>query len=60
MYAATEEHGGPALHQVHVKDGARVRQKRFCEGEGVEVPYGGVAKGYESQDCRPTARVLTA
>ncbi|MFD9125986.1 Ku protein [Kitasatospora sp. NPDC059571] len=52
LYAATEEHSGPALHQVHAKDGARIRQKRFCEAEGVEVPYSEVAKGYESPDGR--------
>ncbi|GAA5020825.1 Ku protein [Kitasatospora paranensis] len=52
LYAATEEHSGPALHQVHVKDGSRIRQKRFCETEGVEVPYSEVAKGYESPDGR--------
>jgi DNA end-binding protein Ku len=52
LYAATEEHSGPALHQVHAKDGSRIRQKRFCEAEGVEVPYSEVAKGYESPDGR--------
>ncbi|MCU7826019.1 Ku protein [Kitasatospora sp. DSM 101779] len=52
LYAATEEHSGPTLHQVHAKDGARIRQKRFCEAEGVEVPYSEVAKGYESPDGR--------
>nr|WP_159401038.1 Ku protein [Streptomyces sp. NRRL B-24484] len=40
LYAATEEHSGPTLHQVHAEDGARIRQKRFCEAGGVEVPYG--------------------
>jgi DNA end-binding protein Ku len=46
LYSATEEHDVP-LHQVHEKDGARVRYKRVCEAEGVEVPYSEIAKGYE-------------
>jgi DNA end-binding protein Ku len=46
LYSATEEHDVP-LHQVHEKDGARVRYKRVCEAEGVEVSYGEIAKGYE-------------
>ncbi|OKJ13947.1 non-homologous end joining protein Ku [Kitasatospora sp. CB01950] len=52
LYAATEEHSGPSLHQVHVKDGSRIRLKRFCEAEGEEVPYSEIAKGYESADGR--------
>ncbi|MGW4379198.1 non-homologous end joining protein Ku [Kitasatospora sp. NPDC004531] len=52
LYAATEEHSGPSLHQVHVKDGSRIRLKRFCEAEGKEVPYSEIAKGYESPDGR--------
>ncbi|MFG2693252.1 Ku protein [Kitasatospora sp. NPDC048407] len=52
LYAATEEHSGPALHQVHAKDGSRIRMKRFCEAEDKEVPYGEIAKGHESADGR--------
>ncbi|MEU9128433.1 Ku protein [Kitasatospora sp. NPDC048540] len=52
LYAATEEHSGPTLHQVHAKDGSRIRLKRFCEVEGVEVPYSEVVKGFESPDGR--------
>jgi len=52
LYAATEEHSGPALHQVHAQDGSRIRLKRFCETEGVEVPYGEISKGFESPDGR--------
>ncbi|MGX4735364.1 non-homologous end joining protein Ku [Kitasatospora griseola] len=52
LYAATEEHSGPALHQVHAKDGSRIRLKRFCEAEEKEVPYSEIAKGYESPDGR--------
>jgi DNA end-binding protein Ku len=35
------------FHQVHVKDGGRIRQKRICEIDGSEVPYSDLAKGYE-------------
>jgi DNA end-binding protein Ku len=35
------------FHQVHAKDGARIKQKRVCSKEGKEVPYKEVAKGYE-------------
>ncbi|MGZ6716426.1 MAG: Ku protein, partial [Gaiellaceae bacterium] len=34
-------------HEVHTKDGARIRQKRICTKEGKEVPYSQVAPGYE-------------
>ncbi|WP_037570497.1 non-homologous end joining protein Ku [Phaeacidiphilus oryzae] len=52
LFAATSQHSGPALHQVHRKDGARIRLKRICEEEGKEVPYREIAKGYESPDGR--------
>jgi DNA end-binding protein Ku len=35
------------FHQVHAKDGARIKQKRVCSKENKEVPYKEVAKGYE-------------
>jgi DNA end-binding protein Ku len=35
------------FHQVHAKDGARIKQRRVCSKEGKEVPYQQVAKGYE-------------
>lgn len=47
LYPATQEHSVP-LHQVHVKDGSRVRMKRFCEAEDREIPYAEIARGYES------------
>jgi DNA end-binding protein Ku len=47
LYPATREHNLP-LHQVHVKDGGRVRMKRFCEVEDREVPYEEIGRGYES------------
>lgn len=51
LYSATQEHDVP-LHQVHAKDGGRVRMKRYCERESKEVPYAEIAKGYESPDGR--------
>ncbi|MFG2915672.1 Ku protein [Kitasatospora sp. NPDC048298] len=51
LYSATQEHDVP-LHQVHEKDGGRVRMKRYCEREEKEIPYAEIAKGYESPDGR--------
>ncbi|KJS61805.1 Ku protein [Streptomyces rubellomurinus] len=51
LYSATQEHDVP-LHQVHAKDGGRVRMKRYCEREETEIPYAEIAKGYESPDGR--------
>lgn len=50
LYKATETHSGPRFHQVHEKDGGRIRLKRFCEVEDAEVPYREIAKGYETDD----------
>jgi DNA end-binding protein Ku len=46
VYSATESKS-VHFHQVHAKDGARIKQKRVCSKEGKEVPYKEVAKGYE-------------
>jgi DNA end-binding protein Ku len=46
VHSAVEDKG-MHFHQVHAKDGARVRQKRICSKEGKAVPYKQVAKGYE-------------
>jgi DNA end-binding protein Ku len=46
VHSATEDKS-VHFHQVHDKDGARIRQKRICSKEGKEVPYEEVAKGYE-------------
>ncbi|WP_224361385.1 non-homologous end joining protein Ku [Hyalangium versicolor] len=35
------------FHQLHEKDKARIRERRVCEAEGVEVPYEEIIKGYE-------------
>jgi DNA end-binding protein Ku len=50
LYKATETHAGPKFHQVHEKDGGRIRLKRFCEAEDAEVPYREIAKGYETDE----------
>jgi len=46
VYSATEDRS-VHFHQVHGKDGARIKQKRICSKEGKEVPFKQVAKGYE-------------
>lgn len=46
VHSATEDRA-VHFHQVHDKDGARIKQKRICSKEGKEVPYKQVAKGYE-------------
>jgi DNA end-binding protein Ku len=46
VHSATEDHS-VHFHQVHAKDGARIKQRRVCSKEGKEVPYKQVAKGYE-------------
>src|SRR5687767_1098832 len=35
------------FHQLHAKDGSRIRQKRVCALDGEEVPYEELVKGYE-------------
>lgn len=49
LFTATEEHDIP-LRQVHEKDGSRVRLRRVCEAEDVEIPYQEITKGYEAPD----------
>ncbi|MFZ3500346.1 Ku protein [Streptomyces sp. 5.8] len=49
LFTATEEHDIP-LRQVHEKDGSRVRLRRVCEAEDVEIPYAEITKGYEAPD----------
>ncbi|HEX3834885.1 MAG TPA: Ku protein [Solirubrobacteraceae bacterium] len=46
VHSAVEDHG-VHFHQVHAKDGARIKQVRICSKEDKEVPYKQVAKGYE-------------
>jgi DNA end-binding protein Ku len=49
LYSATQERD-VSFHQVHEKDGSRVRYRRVCEKEGKEIPYSEIAKGYELPD----------
>jgi DNA end-binding protein Ku len=52
VHAAIAPHPVP-LHQVHTRcGGGRVRLHRFCEREGIEIPYEEVAPGWESDDGR--------
>jgi DNA end-binding protein Ku len=46
LYAATEQKD-IAFRQVHRNDGGRIRFRRFCSIEDIEVPYEDIAKGYE-------------
>ena len=46
MYRAVSERD-VRFHLLHGKDKARIREKRFCEAEGVEVPYEEIIKGFE-------------
>ncbi|MHA6757313.1 non-homologous end joining protein Ku [Streptacidiphilus sp. PAMC 29251] len=52
LYKAVEEHSGPSAHMVHATDGGAIKMKRFCEDEGVEVPYADIAKSYAGDDGR--------
>jgi DNA end-binding protein Ku len=36
-----------AFNLLHKKDGSRIKQKRFCEQEDVEVAWNEVVKGYQ-------------
>lgn len=46
MYAATEQRD-VSFRQVHREDGSRIQLRRFCSGDGQEIPYSDVAKGFE-------------
>ncbi|MPY62808.1 Ku protein [Streptomyces spongiae] len=47
VHAATEQRS-TGLKQVHAKDGSRIRLRRYCDAEGVEVPYVEVVRGFEA------------
>lgn len=51
LYSATQERG-VRFHQVHARDGARVRRRAVCEAEGAEIPTTEIAKAYEAPDGR--------
>ncbi|QAY61064.1 Ku protein [Microbacterium protaetiae] len=46
VYAATEDHD-VSLHQVHAKDGGRIRYQRVCELDGETVPYAEIDRAYD-------------
>jgi DNA end-binding protein Ku len=47
VYSATESHD-VRLHQVHAKDGGRIRYQRRCEICGEVVDYGSIDKAYDN------------
>ncbi|MCK8608210.1 Ku protein [Agromyces sp. C10] len=49
LYSATEDHD-VSLHQVHDKDGGRIRYQRVCEIDGEVVPYQHIDKAYDDGD----------
>lgn len=49
VYSATEDHD-IALHQVHDKDGGRIRYQRRCEICGKIIKYENIDKAYEDGD----------
>ncbi|WP_022899201.1 Ku protein [Humibacter albus] len=49
IYSATEDHD-ISLHQVHDKDGGRIRYQRRCEIDGDIVPYEHILKAYDAGD----------
>ncbi|GAA2102194.1 Ku protein [Microlunatus panaciterrae] len=49
VYSATEDHD-LELHQVHDKDGGRIRYQRRCEVCGRQVDYDHIDKAYEHGD----------
>jgi DNA end-binding protein Ku len=46
LYAATEERD-IRFHQIHAKDGGRIRYRRTCMVCGEEVDFDDIAKGYD-------------
>jgi DNA end-binding protein Ku len=49
VYSATEDHDVP-MHQVHDKDGGRIRYQRICEIDGEVVEYSHIQKAYDAGD----------
>lgn len=49
VYSATEDHD-IGLHQVHDKDGGRIRYQRRCEVCGRVVDYAHIAKAFDDGD----------
>ncbi len=51
LYSATEDHDVD-MHQVHEKDGGRIRYQRRCEECGKTVEYDDIVKAYDDGDHR--------
>jgi DNA end-binding protein Ku len=49
VYSATEDHD-ISLHQVHDKDGGRIKYQRRCEVCGKVIPYEHIDKAYDNGD----------
>ncbi|TQM32110.1 Ku protein [Nocardia bhagyanarayanae] len=49
VYTATEDHD-IKFHQVHAKDGGRIKYQRVCTVDNKPVEYVDIAKAYESPD----------
>ncbi|MBJ8345396.1 Ku protein [Antrihabitans sp. YC2-6] len=49
VYTATEDHD-IRFHQVHAKDGGRIKYDRVCQVCGKSVQYADIDKAYESPD----------
>lgn len=47
VFAATESRS-VQLHQIHTADAGRVRHRRVCELDGLEIPLSGIGRAYES------------
>jgi DNA end-binding protein Ku len=49
LFSAVERKGEISFRLLHAKDMAPIDYKRFCEEEGVEVPWSDIVKGYEHE-----------
>lgn len=47
LFSAVERKGELSFRLLHAKDQSPIDYKRFCEAEGVEVPWSEIVKGYE-------------
>lgn len=50
VYSATEDHD-IRFHQVHAKDGGRIKYNRVCSECGNVVQYADIDKAYDSDDA---------
>ncbi|MFF8786774.1 Ku protein [Streptomyces sp. NPDC015125] len=49
LYRATEERS-VRLREIHKADSGKLQHRRFCEKDGLEIPYDQVGRGYELAD----------